>query len=81
MNIQEKSQLFINDLYYTGGASMVGKYFKNVDIEWYMDNILKLESSAVILAQSFFWSETPEGNDVWLKIYEELVQLHIKKQQ
>ena len=81
MNIQEKSQLFIKDLHFVGGSSMVGKYFKNVDIQWYTSSILKLDSSAVILAQSFFWSETPEGNEMWLNLYEKLVQLHIKNQQ
>jgi len=81
MTIQEKSKLFIDELHFAGGASMVGKYFKNVDIQWFVDTILKLDSSAVILAQSFFWGDTPEGNDAWLNIYEKLVQLHIKNQQ
>jgi len=81
MTIQEKSQRFIEDLYEVGGASMVGLFFKNVDIEWYVKNLLHIESSSNIVLGSFDWDETPEGHNSWSSIYKKLVSLKNTNQQ
>ena len=44
-----------------------------VDIDWGYDRLIsavKHEDYATCIGSSFEWSETPEGNDYWLSVFD-----------